>query len=325
MPARRRAQGGQSGRKGFNSFDRLVTNPQMRTLLAVAHAGNFSLAARNVGVSQPSLYRLARDLERLSGVDLSTKTLQGIELTQAAEILARHARLALAEIQQGLDELNAIRGVDSGGLRIGALPLVCTKFLPRAIDALVQRRPNVRVRVIDGPYDDLLNGLRHGEIDILVGALRDPAPIEDVVQTTLILDRLSIIARRGHPLVRRRRIGVEQLATYPWIAPRPGPPGRAQFDALFARAGVSVPPGLIETSSLILIRGLMLESDRLTLLSTHQVEPEIRQGMLEIIRFDLADAARPIGTTVRRDWQPTLTQALFLDLLSDACRYSNLG
>ena len=56
------------------------------------------------------------------------------------------------------------------------------------------------------------------------------------------------------------------------------------------RAGLAVPSGLIETSSLILIRGLMLDSDRLTLLSAHQVEPEIRQGMLEIIPFDLADA-----------------------------------
>lgn len=315
------ARGGAVGRKGRMSaeFDRLVTGPQLRALLAVAEARNFSLAARQAGLSQPSLHRLARDLERVAGVDLYTRTTQGIALTRAADLLARQARLAFAELQQALEELAALRGEKQASLMIGTLPLARTAILPRAINELTSRRPATRVRVVDGAYDDLLHELRHGGIDVLVGALRSPPPINDVVQTPLFLDRLSVIGRRGHPLASRRRITVANLAAYPWIAPKAGPPGRAQFDALFADAGTAAVEGLVEASSLIVIRGLLMESDRLTLLSAHQVEPEIRSGMLQVIAFELEQTPRPIGVTVRRDWQPTSTQALFLQLLRDVC------
>lgn len=314
------AQGSTGSRKGkgFTQFDKLVTAAQLRALIAVAEAGNFSLAARNVGVSQPSLHRLARDLERLSGVELFIRTARGIGLTQAAEILARHARLAFAELQQGFEELDAVRGIDSARIHIGSLPLARTAILPRAINALARIRPDARVRVVDGSYDGLLHDLRHGEVDLLIGALREPVPIDDVVQTPLFNDRLAIVGRRGHPLVGRRKVSVRDLARFPWVVPRTGPPTRAHFEALFADAGMAAPASLVEASSLILIRGLLMESDRLSLISAHQVQQEVLHGMLARLSFDLEHTSRPIGITVRRDWQPTATQALFLELLKVA-------
>ncbi|MGB1025637.1 MAG: LysR family transcriptional regulator, partial [Rhodospirillaceae bacterium] len=79
------------GNRGFANFDKLLTTTQLRALIAVARAGNFSLAARSVGVSQPTLHRSARDLERLCGITLFTRTPQGIALTPAADALAQAA------------------------------------------------------------------------------------------------------------------------------------------------------------------------------------------------------------------------------------------
>jgi DNA-binding transcriptional LysR family regulator len=126
-----------------------------------------------------------------------------------------------------------------------------------------------------------------------------------------------VVARRGHPLGGKRNLTVLDLAGYPWVVPRPGPPTRAHFDALFRDANIGTPPSLVESSSLILIRGLLLESDRLTLVSAHQVQHELGLGVLQRLSFDLPHTSRPIGTTVRRDWQPTTTQSLFLDLLRE--------
>jgi DNA-binding transcriptional LysR family regulator len=296
-----------------------VTGPQLRALIAVSKARNFSLAARLVGLSQPSLHRLARDLERIAGVDFYTRTPQGISLTLAAQELARQSGLAFNELRQALEEISDMQGKDLASLNIGALPLTRTSILPRAINALAKLRPDTRVRVLDGPYDDLLHELRHGGIDVLIGALRDPPPISDVVQAPLFDDRLTVIGRLGHPLAGRRRLSIDDLAAYPWIAPRPGPPGRAHFDALFASTPITAREGLVEASSLIVVRGLLMESDRLTLLSAHQVEPELRHGMLEVIRFKVHQSARTIGTTVRSDWHPTATQALFLEIVRRIC------
>jgi len=304
--------------KAFSNLDQHITNSQLRALLAVSECGNFSLAARSVGTSQPSLHRLARDLEQLSGVPLFTKVAQGVELTPPAVNLARHARLAFAEFQQAFEELDATRGVDSARIMVGALPLLRSSILPGAINALARVRPDVQVGVIDGPYDDLLHGLRHGALDLIVGALRIPAPIGDVVQETLFHDRLAVVGRNGHPLSGRGAVSVRDLADYPWVIPRRGPPTREHFDALFREAGLAPPKGLVESSSLILIRGLLLGSDRLTLVSAHQIQHEERMGTLQRLPLDLDHTARPIGTTLRRGWHPTATQRLFLDLLRNA-------
>ncbi|HRK17695.1 MAG TPA: LysR family transcriptional regulator [Hyphomicrobiaceae bacterium] len=313
------ATGGQARTVARDGFDKLVTAAQLRALISVSDSGNFSLAARSIGISQPSLHRLARDLERLSGVVMYERKAHGIALSEGAAEMARLARLAFGELRQAGEELDHLKGIRRSRMHIGALPLVRTGILPRVINAHCQAYPQTRIRVVDGPYDALLRDLRHGTIDILVGALREPAPIDDIVQTALFSDRLSIVARRGHPLGRKRRITVADLAAYPWIAPSPGAPARAQFDKVFAGGHDAFRDGLVEASSLVVVRGLLLESDRLTLLSPHQVEPELRLGMLEIVPFELGDVPRRIGMTVRADWQPTPMQAAFVVELTAGC------
>lgn len=310
--------GAKKPRKGFADFDQLLTSAQLRALIAVSRAENFSLAARAMGISQPTVHRAARDLERLSGLTLFVKSSQGIALTGAADALAQAARLAFAELEQGISEIGEQLGVDAGSIVIGSTPLPRTYILPQAINALFGQRPEIRVKVIDGPYNDLLHGLRYGEIDLLVGALRNPVPIEDVVQEALFTDPLAVVGRAGHPLQHKSEVSLGDLRAYPWAAPRHGTPTRAHFDALFD--GDAAPASLVESSSLVLIRGLLLESDRLTLISAHQIRHEQQLGLLVPIAFALPDTSRPIGLTLRRDWRPTGTQSLFLECLREAGR-----
>jgi DNA-binding transcriptional LysR family regulator len=312
--------GGRRANRGFAHFEQLLTTAQLRALIAVSDAGNFSLAARSVGVSQPSLHRAARDLERLSGLALFSKTAQGIDLTAAARALAQNVKLAFAELEQGFTEVAEWQGVDTGTIVVGSMPLARSRVLPAAINTLTRERPDIRISAVDGPYADLLHGLRHGEIDVLIGALRDPLPIGDVVQEPLFDDALRVVGRAGHPLAGRRRVGLKDLAAYPWVVPRAGTPTRDHFKALFDGGDGTKPSGVIESSSLILIRGLLLDSDRLTLISGHQIEHEVEQGLLEPLAADLPDTRRPIGLTLRRDWRPTGAQARFLDAVREAGR-----
>ena len=143
------------------------------------------------------------------------------------------------------------------------MPLARSFVLPRALAQFRALRPTLPVTVLDGPYDNLLSGLRRGEIDILIGALRDPAPISDVEQVPLFRDSLVLLARRDHPLTRESAITLDKLGAYPWIVPRAGTPTRAQFDDAFAPLGPGMPRSIIESGSVILMRELLQASDHL--------------------------------------------------------------
>jgi LysR family transcriptional regulator, regulator for genes of the gallate degradation pathway len=306
------------GGRGFVDFDQMLTVAQVRALIAIGNTGNFSLAARSVSLSQPSLHRAARDLERLAGMALFNRGAAGIGLTAPARVLIQHVMLALAELRQGFSEVAAMRGVARGRIVVGSMPLARSVILPSAITELARAHPATGVSVIDGPYDDLLHGLRHGAIDLLIGALRDPVPIDDVEQEPLFTDPLAVIARTAHPLAAKPHIGGADLAASRWVLPRPGTPTRDRFAAILAAYGIPEPAGIIEASSLDLIRGLLLSSDMLTLLSPHQIRRDRDMGLLASLPVALAGAERPIGLTVRRGWRPTPVQQDFLVALRRA-------
>jgi len=301
--------------RGFSNFHRLITAPQLRALIAVAEAGNFSLAARQSGTSQPSIHRRARELEQITGVTLFEKTRSGIQPTSAARTLVRYAKLAFSEIEHGKSELGGLNARDTGKITIGAMPLARAYILPKALTSLLSKFPDHTVSIIDGPYEQMLSGLRHGDIDILVGALRDPAPIDDIIQHPLFEDPLAIVMRSTHPLARRKTFPVKELARFPWIAPRVGTPLRARFEELFQDEDSGAPKRIVECSSVIAVRGLLLESDRLTLLSPHQVHYEVAAGLLRAIPHPSGQVERRIAATVRRDWAPTPAQEHFVNVL----------
>jgi DNA-binding transcriptional LysR family regulator len=295
--------------------ERLVRSNQLDALGAVVEHGNFSVAARARRVSQPSIHRSARTLERLLGVPLFEKTSFGITPTREAEKLARRARLAFAEIEQARAEVHALSGGESGRTVIAALPLARSYLLPAALLEFTQEHPRHGVTIIEGTYEHLLAGLRSGESDVMIGALRDPAPVADVLQEHLFDDPLAVIARAAHPLARRRRLTAASLKKFQWIAPRAGSPLRVHFDALLASTGLPVQSPPLECNSLAAARAFLLESDRIMLLSAHQIHYEMLAGLLVALPHPAGNVTRPIGLTLRHNWRPTSTQQRLLEIL----------
>lgn len=288
---------------------------QLQAIIAMREAENFTLAARRLGLAQPSVHRAVTQLEQAAGRALFERASFGVVATRPCQNLAHAARLAFYELDQAEADLAEFDGREVGRIVIGALPLSRSVLLPRALAAFRARRPTLPVTVIDGPYDDLLSGLRRGEIDVVIGALRDPAPIGDVVQEPLFDDRLAIVAGRKHRLAGAGTPTLEQLAAYPWVVPRRGSPARAQFDALFAPLGDAAPRRIVEAGSILLMREILDISDHLGCISGQQAEAEISKGLLVRLDFNVNWPRRPIGLTLRQGWAPTAAQNLFLDLV----------
>jgi DNA-binding transcriptional LysR family regulator len=295
-----------------------LTHAQLRALIAVSECENFALAARALGLAQPTVHRAVSHAEKEAGRSLFERTPSGSRPTRSCADLAQAGRLALYELEQADTELAELDGGEAGSISIGAMPLARSVLLPQALTAFRRQRPRFPVRVVDGPYDALLAGLRRGEIDFLAGALRDPAPIDDVVQQRLFDDRLALLAGPGHPLARRGATEIGELSGFPWVVPRQGTPTRRQFELLFSAAGAEAPDRVIESGSLLMMREILRDGLHLGCISRHQAQPECDHGLLVQLGVATDHLVRPIGLTFRRNWRPTPPQRLLLDLIEAA-------
>lgn len=298
-----------------------ITARQLQALVAAVDAGGFGAAAKLVGMTRATIQRAARELEERIGVPLFETTSHGLRPTREALRLGLQVQLAIADLAQGRAEVAASVGAETGQTVIGAMPLGRSFMVPETVLRFAARRPQHRVSILDGPYENLLDALRRGRADVLVGALREQIP-SDVLQEALFDDPLAIIVRRGHPLEKmsgggRRAPPAEALVNFSWIAPRAGSPLRRHFERLFAGATASPPAAAIECNSLIAARSLLLRSDRVMLLSAQQAHHELAAGELVALPHPAGRVVRAIGLTLRRDWQPTAAQAELLDILRE--------
>lgn len=307
---------GGGGTRGFSRPEHLLTATQLDAFLHVADAGSFVGAVAAADLSQPALHRAVRDLEQVVAVPLIERRGRGIVLTGHGRRMARGVRLAARELAAGISEISA-NPAGSGRIAIGAMPLSRALVLPRALAAFTRAAPDAVIDVTEGSWRELVDPLRDGTLDLLVGALRDTPP-PDLAQRPLFDDRLAVIARAGHPLASVTQPTIEQLSAFPWIVGSPATPLRRQWHAVFA--GRPLPPSPIECGSVMVIRGLLADTDLLTLLSPDQVALEIRAGMLTTIGPALDDSVRTIGLTTRADWRPSLAQAHLLALIEQASR-----
>jgi LysR family transcriptional regulator, regulator for genes of the gallate degradation pathway len=291
-----------------------ITTAQIRCLVAVSENISFDSAARSIGVSQPSLHRAARELERNLRRAIYYRGAKGITTTGQGAELARQFKLAMRELDYGADEIAARQGIVTSRIAIGTLATSGSFNFARAIDEFLREARGAGVHIVEGPYEQLLDHLRAGNIDVLISVLRRPDWATDVVETMLFEEPYVIVMRPEHPLSPCTDISRGQLAEYDWIVPGPSTPRYLAFERLFASAKKR-PSARVETASRGLIRSLITTSDRLTLLTRHEALLEEKLGVLRIAPTRLRLPRRNYGVATRANWRPTALQQTFLDIL----------
>lgn len=300
------------------AVERRVTLGQLHALTAVDAAGSYSLAATRQGVSQPAIYRAVQALADSIEVVLTVRRGKTVQPTPAATRMLRLIRLAVAEFDASLDELDALRSKTAGRITLGVMPLARAILLPQVLARFSRAHPGASVNVIEGPYAELLGHLREGALDLLIGALRDHLPARDVIQEGLFDDDPVIVGRSGHPLA-EAGFDFRRLQDFPWVVAATGAPVRARWESMFREQGQEPPRLRIECGSVLIIRGLLLEDDWLTLMSRDQFLFERRAGLLCEIGTAGPSVRRRIGLAMRADWYPTRLQTAFLETFRAVC------
>jgi len=297
-------------------FSMDVSYKRLAAFMALYDTGSVAIAAIQLGVTRAAIYSSIRQLEKL--LDLPLFEYRGPRITRSdyCETLATHVKLAFSLIRHGLDEMASLNGATQGRVVIGTLPYARTLLIPRTIHRVLEQHHGLQISTREGPYDVLETSLRNGDIDLIIGATRPLDKSSTLRTEKLFEDQLAIITRTSHPLVKSNRVSLEQLLQFGWILPPVHTPARQLFDQFLARQDASLPPQVVETSSLSTIRGLLLDSDRVALLSRHQVYYDEQAGLLATLPIELEGTFRPIGITTRANTTPSPAAQLFMELLT---------
>lgn len=293
-----------------------VTGTQLRAFLAVARSGSYAAAAEATGLSPASLHRAVADLSVALGQRLLERRGRSLILTPAGLRRARGFGLAMAELRSGLTEVAAWQGMSGGRIVVGAMPLSRARWLPETIVRFVAVHPGVDISVHEGSHAELAGPLRDGDIDLILGALREDTEVDDLDQEPVFEDRPALIMRAGHPLLADPDLTTGLLA-YPWLLPGRDTPLRRYWEGMIRSLGHEPPHVGIECGSVIMIRQLLLGGDALTLLSPDQVGVELEAGLLAALPPPVP-VSRTIGISSRRGWRPTQVQAAFCEALRAA-------
>ena len=276
-----------------------VSDKWLDALIAAAETRSAAAAGQQLGVTSSAVSSSLRKLEDSLRVILFERTSAALEPTAFSRNAIRHVKLARNYLRQGVEEMASVTGVTRGRVVVGSLPFVRTRILPQAIINVLSAHPQLDIATVESPYNRLITGLRCGDVDFLLGALRGGEAAADVCEEELLRDGLAAIVRFGHPLMERQRVRWEDLLEYPWVLLHRGTPTRLLVRQLLAKRGLQEPDHIVETRSFVIQRGLVMDSDSVTMLSRHQVQREVQAGMLAALNIDLPGTERPIGLTTR--------------------------
>lgn len=186
----------------------------IRAFVEVVRQGGFSRAAETVFATQSAVSKAVRQLEDEVGTPLLDRIGHRAVLTAAGEVVYRRGVKLLADRDDLMVELDEIRGLKRGLLRLGLPPVGSGVLLAPVFAAYRQRFPGVEVRLVEHGSDELEESLRAGEIDF-AGALLPT--LGDFEWEPVRRDPLVALLPVGHPLAGRATLSIAELRDTPFI------------------------------------------------------------------------------------------------------------
>jgi DNA-binding transcriptional LysR family regulator len=186
-----------------------------------------SAAARELGYSQSAVTQQIQLLERQLQTALVVRLRNGIQLTEAGEVLVRHGASVLASMELALAEVEAVAGLRGGRVRIASFPSAAATILPRALGAMTKKYPDLAFTLTEAEPPRALEMLRRGECDIAivynyVGVGRDDKPLEQLHNgergVRLLEENVHIAMPETHPAADKRWVEMSDLRSSRWIA-----------------------------------------------------------------------------------------------------------
>ncbi|MBC7202918.1 MAG: LysR family transcriptional regulator [Pusillimonas sp.] len=260
----------------------------LRFLLSLAQTRNLSHSATVLNTTQPALSKWLRDLEADIGLTLFERHARGLTPTGHGWVLIEHARRVEAQLNRAVDDMALLREGGAGRAVVGASGAAASETAPRAILAMAQQMPELRIDLVEGTMDRLLTQLAQGDLDLVIGRTAQKTIDHTLIRSELLYtEPVVLVARPHHPLFAKADIGWDDVLHYRWIVWPRQTPVRNALEAALANAGRTLPSNYIESNSVIANVTLLNHSDIIGTASYRTTLMLNRMKLLRIVPVDL--------------------------------------
>lgn len=285
---------------------RHVTLRQLQVFATIARLNNFTRAAEELHLTQPTVSAQIKSLTDSIGLPLFEQIGKKIYLTAAGKELYK----TVQEIFRNLDhvemKLAALRGLKQGTLSISAIS-TAKYFVPEVMGKFVKRFPGIDVSISLGNRDHVLHRLLANEDDLYI--LGHNPPIDDGIEAmSFTRNPLFVMAHRNHPLAKQHNIHLRDIAAQPFIAREPGSGIRDATEKLFARHGLRLNVRM-ELSSNEAIKHSLAGELGLSVLSLHSIIWEGSRGPLTILDVE--------EFPIERQWHVAFPRGKMLSVVAE--------
>ena len=288
---------------------------QLRLLAELDHAGALGVAAARIGVAQPSASRMLAEMEELLGLTLHERQGRGLRLTQVGQALARRAARIEIELSDAARDIAEAATGRAGVVRVGAVTGPALSLVMPTLIALQRQFPDFRAEVTVGTSTSLSDLLREGRLDF---ALSRPSLGETQLDAkVLAVEPLSLVVRRGHPLLVRHRILIADLLQYDWVM---GDDETLLTQTVVSRLldlGLPLPQRRISTSSFLFTLALLNQTDAIAPLATPVVDSFAGNPSVPFVSLpvDLGLSVAPFSLVTRSGSQMTPSAQRLIDAI----------
>jgi DNA-binding transcriptional LysR family regulator len=283
----------------------------LRVIRAIGDEGGFTAAAERLGYSQPAVSQLVRRLERRLGTALVERSGRSVRLTEAGQVLSRHAVTVLGAIDAAQEEVAAIAGLRAGRVRVMAFPSSSATVVPQALASLRAAHPDLTVSFTEGEPPESLAAVRAGDCDLAVaftyqGTAEERPDLSGLVHVPLLDDEVHVALPARHPLATEPAVSLTDLRAETWIAGCPQCRGHllalARRDGFAPRVDYATDDyvavlGLVAAGlGVALIPGLVLRTAHHHDVVTRPLMPSSRRDVFAVTTRDLLRVPAVVAT-----------------------------
>lgn len=279
----------------------------LETFLAVASLGSFSAAARQLNVTQPSVTSRIQRLEAALGTRLLVRTTRKVELTERGTLLRGETDRTLAGLRNLVDRFRLDAAAARNRVVVAATQMVAATMLPDVLRSHRERYPGVDVQLRDLRHVDAVQAVATGDAD--VGVIHFDGDDKRFKAQPLRNEPIVLVVQPNHPLARKRRVTLDEMAAYPLMMLDQYDGMKARIAAEVAHRGLMLKPA-VSAGNLMTLMGMLDANMGILLLPRVMARHSLQAGHV-LVEIEGIALRRTFSLVSLRDSKPGLAVRRF--------------